>query len=376
MTALTKFKATCHKHLVIEDDRYIDVVFGVVFANRLNSKPVWLYLVGPPSGGKTEVIQSLSGHSSVFSISKITPKTLISGWKRTSKTDKTEYSLLPQLHNKILVIKDFTALLSMRSDAVQEILGTLRDAYDGESTHGYGTGERLHYRSKFGVIAAVTNVIDRHRGLLAELGERFLTYRLPDIGSMEEHKRCLKAAMQRDVVAQEREMRQAASAVLDLDPPVPSITQAQINMLAQAAKFAARARCEVYRDRYSKEAEFPHPEVPTRFTKQLTDLALGLTMVREGARVGNDEINIIRHIAAQSITYKRMKLFQVMCELGETSVPELNKHYPLSETQLRRELDDLVLLDLAERRNGLVNGRIGDLWWFKAASVFKKFTPH
>ena len=110
-TALDDFKVTCHKHMVMSNDEYIDVVFGVVLANRLDSKPVWLYLVIPPGGGKTEVLQALDGPGrEIYALSILTPQTLISG--QILKRGQHDPSLLPKLDGKTLVLKDFTAMLT------------------------------------------------------------------------------------------------------------------------------------------------------------------------------------------------------------------------------------------------------------------------
>ena len=73
-------KNVCHKWLVINDDTYIDVQFGVYFANQfLDSKPNWVYIVGPPGSGKTEILQAWDGHEKIYPLSNLTANTLISG---------------------------------------------------------------------------------------------------------------------------------------------------------------------------------------------------------------------------------------------------------------------------------------------------------
>ena len=159
------YKDVCHRHMVIENDEYIDVIFGTIFANRLNSKPVWLYLVAPPGGGKTEILQSLDGPGrEIYSLSQLTPQTLISGQIREKR--KSDPSLIPKLDGKVLVIKDFTAILDSKWENVNTITGQLRDAYDGSCKKVFGTGKDDLYESKFGIIAAVTPAIDKHILLL------------------------------------------------------------------------------------------------------------------------------------------------------------------------------------------------------------------
>ncbi|HPS55665.1 MAG TPA: hypothetical protein PLP05_08705, partial [Sedimentisphaerales bacterium] len=243
-TNLEKFKKVCHKYLVIGNDEYIDVIFGVIFANRLDSKPVWLYLVSSPSSGKTEIVQSLSSSPVIYSLSHLTANTLISG--KILKEGEKDPSLLPKLDGKTLIIKDLTALLSGRRETLMEIMGQLRDAYDGTAKKVFGTGKETEYKSKFGVIAAVTNIIDKHSGILAALGERFITYRCPTPSEEEQRKRCFVASHNTKVRQQEQEMSEAANAVLsNNNTKIPELSDSFIEKIIDVASFVAKARCSV-----------------------------------------------------------------------------------------------------------------------------------
>ena len=126
-TRLKKFKEVCHKWLVIGNDEYIDVQFGAIFANRLDSKPVWLYIVGPPGSGKTEILQSFTGSKEIYSLSSLTANTLISG--RCQSEKEKDPSLLPKLDGKVLIIKDFTVILKGNSDIRLALLRMLTSVY-------------------------------------------------------------------------------------------------------------------------------------------------------------------------------------------------------------------------------------------------------
>lgn len=346
-TRLASFKKVCKKYLVIKDDEYIDVIFGTIFANRIDSKPVWLYLVGPPGSGKTEIVQTLTGSSEIYAISQLTANTLISG--KILEEGEKDPSLLKKLAGKTLIIKDFTALLSGRRETLMEIMGQLRDAYDGTSRKVFGTGKDDEYESKFGVIAAVTNVIDKNQGKLAALGERFITYRCPAISEKESRERCNMASKNTKVKKQEEELREAAESVLNnksiKEAKLPDLLREKV---IDIASFVARGRCPVFRDKYSKEAEMPVPEVPTRLTKQLGDLAVGIAMAREKSVVTNDEIKVIQKVALDCLTLKRISLLKCLLE----SYPEPIKTACVAEklkqsvSISQRWLEDLLLLSI------------------------------
>ena len=142
MNRLDNFIRVCRKYMVLSEEQYIHTIFGAIFANRLDSDPVWIYIVGPPGGGKSEILRSLAGHPTIHTEGKLTRNRLVSGF--TTKDGK-DPSLLPQLNGKILIMEDFTQILNMRYDEIHEILGDLRKAYDGDFAKGVGTERKTKY---------------------------------------------------------------------------------------------------------------------------------------------------------------------------------------------------------------------------------------
>ncbi len=61
------------------DPGVVYVVLAAVTANRMGSPPVWLLVVGPPSSGKTEVLDALSELPDFLAISTFTEAGLLSG---------------------------------------------------------------------------------------------------------------------------------------------------------------------------------------------------------------------------------------------------------------------------------------------------------
>lgn len=354
MTSLDNFKKTCKKHLVIEDMSYIDVVFGTIFANRLDSKPVWLYLVGAPSSGKTEILQSIKTDE-VIQVGRIGQYSLISFYQ--PKDDKgnivkdDDRSLLLKLNGRTMIIKDFTAMINDRRETLMAVAGQLRDAYDGYTSRSTGIDHKS-YTSKFGIIAAVTNIIDRHRGILAELGERFLTYRCPDISNEEVNMRCWKVSDRSDVTQKETEIRLAAEAVLKQKCHKVVLSDSFRNRVIETAQYVASARCEITRDRNTKEAEIPTPEIATRLTRQLCDLALGIAMVKGHRHIDTHTEKAVHKTALDCLTLKRIRLLKILYDnfpayLSSNAIGEQMRY---SESAIRRWLDDLHLLDLVERK--------------------------
>lgn len=351
LTRLHGFKNVCHQWLYIEDDGYIDVLFGVAFANRytLKSKPVWLYLIGPVGCGKTEVVQSWSRNPGVYMASTLTAHTLVSGC--IVEPGQPDPSLLPKLNNKILVIKDFTAILTMNHEALMTIAGQLRDSYDGELAANFGTGKSVPYKAKYGIIAAVTDAIDNHLRVLSPLGERFLSYRLPELSDEEITKRCQLSAECRSYVEQEEALRQAANKVLIMDPPVPEMDESWTKLMAAAAEQVAVLRTTVARDRRGEISNYPSPEVPTRLSKQMTCLAKGIAMAREKAEVTEGEVKLAMQCGFGAISRSRMTLLRYLLSQYPygVNIAKMIQDMKLPQSTIRRWVEDLYVLKVLDR---------------------------
>ena len=94
--------------LYLEDDTFIDVGLATVVGHKFGGDPIWLFLIAPSGSAKTEFLRALTTDR-VHHLSALTPNTFVSGLNQPGKKDP---SLLPLLDGKVLVIKDFTAVLS------------------------------------------------------------------------------------------------------------------------------------------------------------------------------------------------------------------------------------------------------------------------
>ena len=144
-----------------------------------------------------------------------------------------------------------------------EKLAALREVFDGEWVRRVGTdgGQALHWAGKVGLVAGATPAIDQHHAVLAQLGERFLFYRLNvgDPGS--QARRSLRHQ------GREREMRKALReavcglfAALDVST-IPPVSDSDENRLVALTTLVARSRSPVVRDPYRRELEPKPPAV-------------------------------------------------------------------------------------------------------------------
>lgn len=151
----------------------IDVAAATVVANRIDDDPAWLFIICPSSSAKTEVIRSLDGASDTYSLSSLTPNTLLSGFELKGDA---EASLLPKLNNKTILFKDFTTILSLNREARGAILAQFREVYDGSMVRTFGTGKVLSWEGKVGLLGGCTGIVDSGSALNGHLGERYLLF--------------------------------------------------------------------------------------------------------------------------------------------------------------------------------------------------------
>jgi len=359
VTTIEQARDVFKRHLYLPDPNVVDVVLSVPAGNKLlETDPLWLFLKGPPGSGKTELLNSLRELSEwALLVSNLTPAAMISGYVDQSEDD---HSLLPQLDGKTLVMKDFTTVLAMNPAQRDEIYGILRDCYDGHAAKNFGTGRR-EYKSRFNVLAGVTNAIEGAWHLSA-LGERFLCWSMTT-DHKEQAKRALLHANNESTMRQE--LADAAAGVLaGLPDVVPGIPEPLKHKTLTLAFLLARLRTYVARDRNDVVHRAPEVEVPTRLVKQLLRLGQSVALVRHKEQLTDGEFSIMRKVALDSVPSARLSIFNELLSAkkggGVLKKPDsmyaidyFARRCRISHSPAKRHLDDMVLLGLAqaERKN-------------------------
>jgi len=179
ISSLRIIKEACQGCLELgEDDSWIiDAYVSVITATLHRAIPefVWVYVVGPPGCGKTEIV-CLALHNEHFEfIDDLTEHALTSGYEDETGDDP---SLLLKLDGKVLVIKDLGDFAENNPKLVDKVFGELRAIYDKNYVKASGVAGTREYNSRFGIVAATTEVIDRFSERHRQLGERFLAIRM------------------------------------------------------------------------------------------------------------------------------------------------------------------------------------------------------
>jgi len=219
---LNEFCAYISKSFFAPDIQAVRIILGAAFAHYIKDlPPIWLFVVGPPSSGKTSItIEALSGLQGMFGanqpwgkqvstdimsgntdgnvnlnyktnetveiLSTINPNTFLSHQQGVNAP-----GLLEQINKKgpvkekdgnreissgnaLMLVPDFTVMSSMQKEKRGEVMGQLRRIYDGKFEKKVGTKVTKMWQGKLSMLAATTPSIDKYTSIDSALGERFI----------------------------------------------------------------------------------------------------------------------------------------------------------------------------------------------------------
>lgn len=336
------------KWMIMPDRGILRLLIGFYVANKLPGKALWMIVIGPSGGGKTEFLNSLLLMPDIVPVSILTPNTFLSGMP-----GKSDASLLPKLTGKIMMMKDLTTLLSMQRDAKAELFAQFREIWDGSMKKIFGNGRIATWSGKVSFIAASTQAVDLNQQQFTHLGERFLNYRLLMPDRKEVGMRCLTNESSQDQM--EEELQDAMYLYLkglnlEALPELPHLPDEHKKELVALSNFATLARSGIIRDMgMKKEVIFvPAAEMPTRITGQLAKLAVGLMLAFKG--VLNDAcIAVIYKVALDSIPQTNKMVIIEMAKADDQSTAEIATALGYPTEPIKMYLENLAMLKVCTR---------------------------
>ena len=329
----------------------LDAVLCAAAGEHLDGDPAWLLVVGGSGATKTETVAPLQG-AGAHVVSTLTgPAALLSGTSKKERAADAHGGLLRKIGTRgTLVLKDFTSILTMHRDTRAEVLGALREIYDGTWHREVGTegGRTLAWSGRLVLIGAVTTAWDSAHAVIATMGDRFVLVRMR---SRENRRRAGEQAL--DNVRHEHQMREELSeAVGHLLDNVPAgapidLTEDTKNAILDVADLVTLGRTAVERS-YDGSPMWAHdPEMPTRFAKQLAQITRG------GIALGmREEDALAVAIRCASDTMPRVRL-RLLCDVAGhdwSTTTEVTKRVQLPRKTVDRALQELHLLELLVAR--------------------------
>jgi hypothetical protein len=365
--------------LVINDLVPLRAVLGAVASHLLGDDALALCVIGPSGSLKTVIAESLSRVPGVVPSSLVKgPAALLSGTPRKERSKSSTGGLLREIGDSgVLVLKDFTSLLSLQRDARAELLAAFREILDGAWTRQVGTegGRRLVWHGRCSIIAASTTALDSAHGVLATLGNRFMVVRTGGESRADVGRRAMANS------GNEEAMRAAlAGAVGELfahplrHPPLPG--DEVLEEIVRVADVVSLGRSPVERDFNGEISLVGDSDTPARAAKVLLQvrrgmLALGYSpdQARETLlRVAGDSLPKLRRLVYRALAHGR--------PMTTTAVAQTVDHPTRSA---RRALEDLVAHGVAVRESSgqgrADNWRLTDQARSVAGFLFRHIGP-
>lgn len=275
------------------------VCTAINIAVALEGDPLWLYLVAPPSSGKSTICELL-GSDDMHTRCIDTLTGIVSG-------DRKGKHMIPMMQGRCVIVKDGTLLLESSPQQLSNVYGELRSVYDGSLVKHFRNGVSAEFSNiAFGMIIGITERV--YSLNMAALGERFLHCRMETTREIEQirNRRAIERIFDNtkktnfegneagDARSFPKQRAYTAGFLSHLHTKIrseeilkPRYTNYDIDLIQALADVIACSRAQAPRskDAASELLYDARPEASTRVVKQLSRLALCLCYV-----LGTDSI--------------------------------------------------------------------------------------
>jgi hypothetical protein len=325
----------------------LDVVLSAAAVEQLPGDPVWLLLVSGSGNAKTETVQPLAGVGAIIVSTITSDGALLSATPKREKASDATGGLLRRIGERgVLVVKDFTSILSMDRNTRAGVVAAFREIYDGHWSRNVGTdgGKTLTWTGRLCVVGAVTTAWDKAHDVIASMGDRFVLVRMDSTtGRIEAGQHTLSNT------GAEVEMREELSVVvgkllagLDTTADV-TLTGGESAQLLAAADLVTLARTGVEYDYRGDVIDAHAPEMPTRFTRQLQQVMRGALALGVDRR---QALRLAIRCARDSVPPLRLTILLDVAANPNTSTAECRKRIGKPRATADRQLQALHMLDV------------------------------
>lgn len=336
---------------------YIRALIAIASSAYTSGDPIWLMLIGGSGSGKSEAINILGGIKYCHQVSTLTPNTLLSGAKKMK--DGKDPSLLTRLgRNGVILMKDFTTIISMRDDNRRDILAQIREVYDGEFTKETGTGLSLSWRGKLNFIAGSTTSYYEKQKEIDAMGPRFIMYELDELSNSGriEFLKFAKSNMN-DIKSKRQELQDLARECVDeilehLPDELPMINERINENLMYLADFVAIARTPVARDFYGNILVVHSKELPGRIYSQvyrMGQMFMAIAHMDEREEMDRDEEQLLYRFLLNSIPKQKRDVLYTLFRYKEATTKSVAHLMNIQTDSVKLWLSDLNAYQITER---------------------------
>ena len=344
----------------LEDTSIIPLVCAVALSNKLPGDPIWLMIVGGSSSGKSEIVNAITSLPFVHEISMLTPNTLLSGMKARKGVETSLLLRIPR--SSVIVMKDFTTILSMNKEDQQAIMGQFREMYDGKMSKDTGAGDTIKWEGKITLLAGVTEKIHAMSSKFDGMGTRAINYTMIPQDRMKTARRSVVIA--KGIKQHREDIRSAFKEYIEHILPIIvdkeyTVDEKTSQKILDVSDFSALARSPVERDFQGKMALVLSPEMPMRMSNQLHLFASVFMAMEEGKLLPEYE-RIIYKVAIDCIPKGRRMCAEKLAQFDTITTKGLAMELNYETDRIGMWLGELNVLGICKRNKG--NGARGDLW--------------
>lgn len=330
------------------DTAALDAVAAAVAVERLDGDPLWLLVVSGAGAGKTETVAAAKGAGALIASTITGEAALLSATAKKDVAKDATGGLLRELgKHGMLVLKDFTSILSMNRDRRAEVLAALREVYDGEWSRKVGVdgGRSIPWAGRIGLVGATTTAYDAAHSVIAACGDRFALVRISSGHGSARRAYGRQALLN---VGREVDMRgELAEAfgrwLAGTDPARAVLRPGIAGQILDVADLVSLTRTAIERD-HQGNVEWSHDaEMPTRLGKMLAQVIRGALAV--GCTVDEAEALMVR-VARDTMPPLRLDLLETVARLQPCTCSQVTKAAQRPRTTVDRTLQELHALGL------------------------------
>ena len=327
----------------------LDLILSIYISHHMEKfNPLWLFIVGPSSAGKTMNTDILKELPAIYPLSRVTPRTFISGNPGTKDG-------IEDMNNKVILISDFGQFLSLRSEDKQQLWAQLREVYDGELYQEYGTGKKVKIKDiHISMIVNATNAIDNQITLFQQLGTREIMYRVE-----KEELPPVELTLDTDGPDIKKQMGEAIRSFFEQDrfksiifPDAPETIKKEI---IELSKFVSCFRASAPVDSFTGELRGEVvPEHPIRLAKTLLKTFRSLAIL-DNNRSPEQILKTIIRVAFSSANKNRITIFKIFLSEPDKSlnISQISRSSKLGKKTVNTELKVLHALGIMNYREEL-----------------------
>ena len=359
----------------------VRAALGVVASLSLSKRDNCLVLIleGTSGTGKSTVIRLCEpdrdeNNPYLLRVDDFTPAAFVSHAANRSEGQLREIDLLPKLAHRVMLTKELAPLFRADDKELRKNFACLTSVLDGNgyqrSTGSQGSrGYAGDYA--FNWIGATTPIPHRTHEIMAQLGNRLLSYEMESEEVTEDE--LMTFARQRTTDNTLPECRKQVNDFISahfeshplgsVDPDSILIDEEQLRCIIRYAQLVCAGRVEVFPPRELEEKWTASPsEGPQRVVLLLLMLAKGLALSAGRSRVTDEDLRTIRHVAFSSVPLQRRRLLTVLAHEDSLNSAQVERQLGVSRPTALNRMQELAATSIATFTEGdsakSVNARI------------------